>query len=126
MQMTQQRSNRRLLRLFAPAMPSWSRGRSARAWGPSSKPCNARIRTGIRATEQLKRTRSKERPRKVDKMFYWLVDLSDKLSVLNVFRYITFRTGGSIITALLFVFMFGPGIIGRLRSFQGKGQPIRP
>jgi phospho-N-acetylmuramoyl-pentapeptide-transferase len=74
----------------------------------------------------LKRIRSKARPRKVDTMFYWLVDLSDKLSVLNVFRYITFRTGGSIITALLFVFMFGPGIIGRLRSFQGKGQPIRP
>jgi phospho-N-acetylmuramoyl-pentapeptide-transferase len=59
-------------------------------------------------------------------MFYWLVDLSDKLSVLNVFRYITFRTGGAIITALLFVFMFGPVIIGRLRIFQGKGQPIRP
>jgi len=58
-------------------------------------------------------------------MFYWLVDLSDKLSVLNVFRYITFRTGGSVITALLFVFMFGQNIIDRLRLFQGKGQPIR-
>jgi phospho-N-acetylmuramoyl-pentapeptide-transferase len=58
-------------------------------------------------------------------MLYWLVDLSDKLSVLNVFRYITFRTGGAVITALLFVFMFGPMIIGRLRLFQGKGQPIR-
>src|ERR1700689_194761 len=58
-------------------------------------------------------------------MLYWLVGLSDKLTVLNVFRYITFRTGGAIITALLFVFMFGPYIIGRLRLFQGKGQPIR-
>jgi phospho-N-acetylmuramoyl-pentapeptide-transferase len=58
-------------------------------------------------------------------MFYWLVDLSDKLSVLNVFRYITFRTGGSVITALLFVFLFGQNIIDRLRLFQGKGQPIR-
>jgi phospho-N-acetylmuramoyl-pentapeptide-transferase len=58
-------------------------------------------------------------------MLFWLVDLSDKLSVLNVFRYITFRTGGAVITALLFVFMFGPTIIGRLRLFQGKGQPIR-
>ena len=26
-------------------------------------------------------------------MLYWLIDLSDKLTVLNVFRYITFRTG---------------------------------
>jgi phospho-N-acetylmuramoyl-pentapeptide-transferase len=58
-------------------------------------------------------------------MLYWLVDLSDKLSVLNVFRYITFRTGGAVITALLFVFLFGPMIIDRLRLFQGKGQPIR-
>jgi phospho-N-acetylmuramoyl-pentapeptide-transferase len=58
-------------------------------------------------------------------MLYWLVELSDKLSVLNVFRYITFRTGGAVITALLFVFMFGPYTIERLRMFQGKGQPIR-
>ena len=68
---------------------------------------------------------SKKRPHRVEAMFYWLVDLSDKLSVLNVFRYITFRTGGSVITALLFVFMFGQNIIDRLRLFQGKGQPIR-
>src|SRR5271154_5043429 len=58
-------------------------------------------------------------------MLYWLVELSDKLSVLNVFRYITFRTGGAVITALLFVFLFGQYIINRLRLFQGKGQPIR-
>ncbi|MGD0025274.1 MAG: phospho-N-acetylmuramoyl-pentapeptide-transferase [Xanthobacteraceae bacterium] len=59
-------------------------------------------------------------------MLFWLVDLSDKLSVLNVFRYITFRTGGAVITALLFVFLFGQHIIDRLRLLQGKGQPIRP
>ncbi len=58
-------------------------------------------------------------------MLYWLVDLSDKLSVLNVFRYITFRTGGAVITALLFVFLFGPRVIAILRKLQGKGQPIR-
>ena len=51
--------------------------------------------------------------------------LSDQLSVLNVFRYITFRTGGAIVTALLWVFLFGPGMIGALRMRQGKGQPIR-
>ena len=58
-------------------------------------------------------------------MLYWLVELSDKLSVLNVFRYITFRTGGAVITALLFVFLFGQTIIDQLRLLQGKGQPIR-
>jgi phospho-N-acetylmuramoyl-pentapeptide-transferase len=58
-------------------------------------------------------------------MLYWLVEFSDKLTVLNVFRYITFRTGGSVITALLFVFLFGQSMIDRLRFLQGKGQPIR-
>src|SRR5690348_3688977 len=58
-------------------------------------------------------------------MFYWLAELSDKVSFFNVFRYITFRTGGSIVTALVFVFLFGGPIIDLLRIKQGKGQPIR-
>jgi phospho-N-acetylmuramoyl-pentapeptide-transferase len=58
-------------------------------------------------------------------MLYWLVDLSDKISVLNVFRYITFRTGGAMITALAFVFLLGTPIIDMLRLKQGRGQPIR-
>ena len=58
-------------------------------------------------------------------MFYELVNFSDQIGALNVFRYITFRTGGAIFTALLFVMMFGPGIIDILRIKQGKGQPIR-
>ena len=58
-------------------------------------------------------------------MFYELVNFSDQIGALNVFRYITFRTGGAIFTALLFVMMFGPGIIDVLRIKQGKGQPIR-
>jgi phospho-N-acetylmuramoyl-pentapeptide-transferase len=58
-------------------------------------------------------------------MFYWLVELSDTISVLNVFRYITFRAVGATVTALVFVFLFGPIIINKLRLRQGKGQPIR-
>jgi phospho-N-acetylmuramoyl-pentapeptide-transferase len=58
-------------------------------------------------------------------MLIWLVDLSDKISFFNVFRYITFRTGGATVTALLFVFLFGSSIIDLLRLKQGKGQPIR-
>ena len=58
-------------------------------------------------------------------MLYELVQFSDVFSPLNVFRYITFRTGGAIMTALLFVFLFGPAIIDMLRLKQGKGQPIR-
>lgn len=58
-------------------------------------------------------------------MLYELVNFSDQVGLLNVFKYITFRTGGAIFTALLFVMLFGPGIIDLLRVKQGKGQPIR-
>src|ERR1700726_1648930 len=65
-------------------------------------------------------------------MFYWLIDLSNSVpglgwlhGFLNVFRYITFRTGGAMVTGALFVFLFGPWIIDHLRLRQGKGQPIR-
>jgi phospho-N-acetylmuramoyl-pentapeptide-transferase len=58
-------------------------------------------------------------------MLYELVNFSDQIGLLNVFKYITFRTGGAIFTALLFVLLFGPGIIDLLRVKQGKGQPIR-
>ena len=58
-------------------------------------------------------------------MLYWLSQLAGELSVFNIFRYITFRTGGAILTAFLFVFLFGPRIIRSLRLRQGKGQPIR-
>src|ERR1044072_6555471 len=58
-------------------------------------------------------------------MLYELVNFSDQIGILNVFKYITFRTGGAIFTALLFVMLFGPGIIVLLRVKQGKGQPIR-
>jgi phospho-N-acetylmuramoyl-pentapeptide-transferase len=58
-------------------------------------------------------------------MLFWLADLSSSFGVLNVFRYLTFRTAGATITALVFVFFFGPMIIGWLKLKQGKGQPIR-
>src|SRR5881275_1240136 len=65
-------------------------------------------------------------------MFYWLIELSNTVpglgflrGLLNVFRYITFRTGGAMVTGALFVFLFGPWIIDHLRLRQGKGQPIR-
>jgi phospho-N-acetylmuramoyl-pentapeptide-transferase len=58
-------------------------------------------------------------------MLFWLADFSTLFSPLNVFRYLTFRTAGATITALIFVFWFGPSIIGFLKIKQGKGQPIR-
>ncbi|MGF1622108.1 MAG: phospho-N-acetylmuramoyl-pentapeptide-transferase [Rhodomicrobiaceae bacterium] len=58
-------------------------------------------------------------------MLYLLSVLGDDAQVFNVFRYITFRTGGAIMTALMVVFLFGPMLINSMRLYQGKGQPIR-
>ncbi len=58
-------------------------------------------------------------------MLYLLSQFGDQVPILNLFRYITFRTGGAMVTALAFVFLLGPRIIAALRIRQGKGQPIR-
>ncbi|WP_099864633.1 phospho-N-acetylmuramoyl-pentapeptide-transferase [Pararhizobium haloflavum] len=58
-------------------------------------------------------------------MLMWLVGLAEELQVFNLFRYITFRTGGALFTSALIVFLFGPRIIASLRIRQGRGQPIR-
>lgn len=49
-------------------------------------------------------------------MLFWLSNFADAIPLFNVFRYITFRTGGAVVTAMLFVFLFGPMIIRGLRS----------
>ncbi len=54
-----------------------------------------------------------------------LFPLADQFSVLNVFRYLTFRTGGAVITALIISFLFGPVVISMLKNRQQGGQPIR-
>jgi phospho-N-acetylmuramoyl-pentapeptide-transferase len=73
-------------------------------------------------------------------MLIWLVELSEHLKFLNLFRYITFRTGASLFTSALIVFLFGPMIInnrcacararvsrsaptGRRRIFKKAGTP---
>ncbi|MBI1179754.1 MAG: phospho-N-acetylmuramoyl-pentapeptide-transferase [Alphaproteobacteria bacterium] len=58
-------------------------------------------------------------------LYHLLYPLSADFPAFNVFRYITFRSGGAVLTALFLCFVFGPRIIDWLRSKQGKGQPIR-
>ncbi len=58
-------------------------------------------------------------------LFNTLVQFTDQLAVLNLFRYITFRTGGAMMTALIVSFLCGPMIIRWLKFNQKKGQPIR-
>ncbi|CAN5152192.1 phospho-N-acetylmuramoyl-pentapeptide-transferase [soil metagenome] len=58
-------------------------------------------------------------------LYYLLNALAGDISVFNVFRYQTTRTGSAILTALVFIWLCGPGIISLLKLKQGKGQPIR-
>ncbi len=50
---------------------------------------------------------------------------ADQIPVLNLFRYITFRTGAAMITALAISFILGPILIEWLKKHQQGGQPIR-
>ncbi len=56
---------------------------------------------------------------------YFLPELANQFPILNVFNYITFRTGGAILTSLIICFIFGNKIISWLKSISLEGQPIR-
>jgi phospho-N-acetylmuramoyl-pentapeptide-transferase len=58
-------------------------------------------------------------------MLYYLTNFSDQFALFNVFRYLSFRAGGAVMTALIIAFIVGPGLIRWMRRKQGKGQPIR-
>ena len=59
-------------------------------------------------------------------MFYHIFfPLADEFVALNVFRYLTFRTGGAVVTALAISFFLGPKIIDFLKNRQKWEQPIR-
>src|SRR5438477_7482612 len=55
-----------------------------------------------------------------------LYPFADQFQFFNLFRYITFRSGGAVVTALLISFVLGPHLILWLRRKQTNGQPIRP
>ena len=57
-------------------------------------------------------------------MLYYLHHFSGYVPLLNVTRYITFRTAGASITALAIGLFLGPYMIRKLREFQ-VGQVIR-
>lgn len=58
-------------------------------------------------------------------LFHLLPGLANQVGFLNVFKYITFRTGGAILTSLLISFIFGSSFISWLKGRQEHGQPIR-
>ena len=54
-----------------------------------------------------------------------LLQFVDTFSFLSVFKYITFRTGGAILTSFILTFFFAPPLINRLKNWQKNGQPLR-
>src|SRR5215468_1236633 len=58
-------------------------------------------------------------------MFYFIALLTGQSTALRLFKYLTFRSGGAVITALLVAFIIGPRLIAWLKVRQGRGQPIR-
>jgi len=58
-------------------------------------------------------------------MLYWIAEHLGFTGLLNLIRYLSFRTGGAVATALFLGLVIGPKFIGWLRVRQGKGQPIR-
>lgn len=58
-------------------------------------------------------------------LYNLLAPLADEHIFFNLFRYITFRTAGAIMTSMIICFLVGPFFINWLKSKQGQGQPIR-
>ena len=57
-------------------------------------------------------------------LYHLLYPLHEQYALFNVFRYITFRTAGAIVTAILLVVVLGPRFIATLRRLS-VGQNIR-
>ena len=57
-------------------------------------------------------------------LYSFLSSLADSYSFLNVFKYITFRTGLSVITSFIIVFLIGEPLIRIFKKNQISG-PIR-
>ena len=58
-------------------------------------------------------------------LYNFLFPLAEDFGLFNLFRYLTFRTGGAVITALIISFLLGGTLIPQLKQLQGEGQPIR-
>lgn len=58
-------------------------------------------------------------------LYNLLTPFADYVQLFNLFNYITFRTGGAIITSLVICFLIAPRMIRWLKAKQREGQPIR-
>ena len=58
-------------------------------------------------------------------MLYLIAEWLNFEGIFNLVRYQTFRSGATLMTALVIGLIIGPRFINMLRVRQGKGQPIR-
>lgn len=58
-------------------------------------------------------------------LYNLLAPLAEQYALANLVKYLTFRSGSAMFTALLLSFYFGPKIIRWLKAKQAEGQPIR-
>jgi len=58
-------------------------------------------------------------------LYHLLYPYADQFQIFNIFKYITLRAGGALMTALIICFLIGPRLINWMRLKQGRGQPIR-
>lgn len=58
-------------------------------------------------------------------LYNFLTPLAEDFIFFNLFRYLTFRTGAAVLTALIIGFFIGPKVIRWLKSKQSQGQPLR-
>ena len=58
-------------------------------------------------------------------LYNLLTPLAEDHTFFNLFNYLTFRTGGAIMTSMILCFFMAPPMIKWLKSMQGQGQPIR-
>lgn len=58
-------------------------------------------------------------------LYNLLAPLAEDFRVFNVFRYLTFRSGGAVLFALFMTLVIGPAMIRWLKKLQREGQPIR-
>lgn len=58
-------------------------------------------------------------------LYNLLFPLAEEAGFFNLFQYLTFRSAGALLTALVIGFVIGPSSIRLLKKRQGYGQPIR-
>ena len=58
-------------------------------------------------------------------LYFFYQYFTDEWGILNLFRYLTFRSGGALITSLLLSFIIGPWFIKKMQYYQEGFNNVR-